>query len=144
MTLRANTAEARWREIHARLAAVRARVHAEATSAPERDAELLAARARELARPVSEPDPRERDAVVVVRRGAERFAAPATAVVELCRISCMALLPGAQPPVVAVGSHRGELLMIAGLGGGAAGPLAATEGSLVLVVRHQGATLGCS
>jgi purine-binding chemotaxis protein CheW len=95
-----------------RLRLLRERSDALAPRGPERDAAVLAERARLLARPVAAPDARDVADAIVVRLAKELYAIEASAVLEAVALSELAPLPGAIPPVFAVTVWRGDLLLL--------------------------------
>jgi purine-binding chemotaxis protein CheW len=95
-----------------RLRLLRERSDAAASRTSERDAAVLAERARLLARPAVAPDARDATEAIVVRLAKELYAIEASAVLEAVALSELAPLPGAQPPVFAVTVWRGDLLLL--------------------------------
>jgi purine-binding chemotaxis protein CheW len=98
-------------------------------TAPRSAADILARRARELARPLAPPAEAATLEAVVFRLGGERYAVESRHVIAVFRLGASTPLPGAAPPVVGLAAWRGELLALFDLRPGA-GPLP----SRVLVV----------
>jgi purine-binding chemotaxis protein CheW len=74
--------------------------------------QLLKDRARELARPAASPVASDTIEVVSFALGTEVCAVESRYVVEVCRLADLALLPGAEPPVLGVTAWRGRMLTI--------------------------------
>jgi hypothetical protein len=71
---------------------------------------VLAERARQLARPLPEPDRRGDHDVVVIEAGGERYAIDVACVERVCHIEGLTPLPGLRPPWRGLVAVRGELL----------------------------------
>lgn len=73
---------------------------------------VLETRARALARPLAEAPSPDAMAVVSVRLAREHYAFEAAHVLEVMPLAELTPLPGAEPPVFAVTTWRGELLLL--------------------------------
>jgi purine-binding chemotaxis protein CheW len=73
---------------------------------------VLAERARVLARPLAMPAGGERLEVVTLALAGERYAVESRHVVEVFKLRELALLPGAEPPVLGATAWRGGLLTV--------------------------------
>lgn len=74
--------------------------------------ELLAARARALARPPAREVDRDQLQLLTFSLGGERYAIELRHVVEVFRLSSLSLLPGAAAPTLGLAAWRGELLPV--------------------------------
>lgn len=95
-----------------RIEAVRERAGSTPGGDTGRDHEVLAERARSLARPAAAPPPADALAVVSVRIAKESYGIEASDVLEVMSLSAFARLPGAMPPLFAVTAWRGDLLLL--------------------------------
>ncbi len=131
-----------WTALRRRLAAAgRALAEREARS-EEQSRAILVERARELAK-VETPLPDDRVSMVLFRLAGERYAIEASCVREVFRLTDLAMLPGAEPPLVAVTVRRGDLLMVLDLRRGLGLPADALDDlRLVLVIERPGAAAG--
>jgi chemotaxis signal transduction protein len=86
-------------------------------TAPASAAELLAARARALARPAAADDGADADAlpVLVFQVGEERLAMPLAPIVAIARVGNLVPLPRAVRPVYGVSAWRGRPLTVLSL-----------------------------
>lgn len=131
-----------WSRLHERLERVRDLAASSEHRTPEAERAILAARAHALAQPLSSGGPVDATAMVLIRLGDERFALPADAVREVFRVTELALLPGAAPPLVAVTVHRGELLMLIDIRRPRIGVTPALEGASVVAIQAGGERSG--
>lgn len=74
--------------------------------------EILARRARELARPLAGEERRDERPVVRFTLGGERIAIEARWLLGVARLATLAPLPGAEPPLRGVTVWQGELLTV--------------------------------
>lgn len=123
----------RWAEIRRRIDAVG---EALATGSGTREAaEILAERARDLARTGPTPQGEPHLEAVVFTAGGERYAIESRFVLEVTRSGAFARLPDAWPPTLGLTVWRGELLPLqdaAALTGGAAPPAPKPEWIIVV------------
>jgi len=73
---------------------------------------VLEGRARVLARPLATPAREERFDVLTLALAGERYAVESCQVVEVFKLRDLALLPGAEPPVLGIAAWRGGLLTV--------------------------------
>jgi purine-binding chemotaxis protein CheW len=73
---------------------------------------VLARRARDLARPLAEESRRDGRLVVHFTLGGERLLLEARGLLGITKLTTLAALPGAEPPVRGVTVWRGELLTV--------------------------------
>ncbi|HJU91225.1 MAG TPA: chemotaxis protein CheW [Gemmatimonadaceae bacterium] len=111
-TGRRDTATVDWADIRRRLDDAREGLRDTVRVTPEQAREILNERARELAR-----SPRRRSVaaereVVLFALAEQRYALESRYVVEVARLQDIALLPGAEPPVIGVVGWRGRLLTV--------------------------------
>ncbi|HET6585061.1 MAG TPA: chemotaxis protein CheW [Nannocystaceae bacterium] len=111
-TERHATADATARTAAERLRLLRERAEASETRTAERDAAVLAERARLLAKPVAASSAADVVEAITLRLAKELYAIEASAVLEAVTLTELAPLPGAIPPVFAVTVWRGELLLL--------------------------------
>jgi chemotaxis signal transduction protein len=71
---------------------------------------VLAERARQLARPLEDPDRAAPEEVVVLEAGGERYAVDLTSVERVHPVEVVTPLPGLRPPWAGLVSLRGEML----------------------------------
>ncbi len=131
-----------WTALRSRLAAAgRALAESDVRSEQQVHA-VLAERARALAR-VEAPPADGRVPMVLFQLAGERYAIDASCVREVFRLTELALLPGAAPPLVAGPVRRGDLLMVLDLRRGLGLPADALDDlRLVLVLERPGAAVG--
>lgn len=99
-----------WAALRQRLdAATRATSAGDGTSDA---AQVLADRARRLAQPLAAPDPKETREIVSFRLARETYGIAADLVQEICRVTTLAPLPGAAPPIAGLTTWRGDLLLV--------------------------------
>jgi len=84
----------------------------EAPDAAAAERKVLAARARELAAPVSRAEDTAGRPFLVLRLGGNRYALAAGSVREVFRLAGLTPLPGAEPPVAGLTLWRGRLLTL--------------------------------
>lgn len=102
---------------------------------------ILQARARQLARRL-EPEARVPGVpCLTFALGAEVWAIELNAVLEVCRDVRLALLPGAQPPLTALTSWRGEVLQVVDVGA-LLGQSIRRAAQRLIIVGTRGAALG--
>ena len=108
------------RPLQERLDSVRAAGERAQTRSPEAAAELLAQRARDLARPAAEHEDNSEDVVtmIVVQIGDDHLAIPLSSIVAIARAGSVAALPRAVSPVHGVTAWRGRPLTVLSLGAG--------------------------
>lgn len=113
---RSERAPVDWAAVRARIAAVGRSLEAEDFVTPQQVRAVLEARARRLA---STPDrPREigdRLELILFDLAEESYGIESRFVLEVLRRAEVALLPGAEPPVVGLAGWRGELLPVVDL-----------------------------
>ena len=114
-------------------------------SAPAR--ELLAKRARQLARPLEDDQGIARDragmfSLLIVRLGDERVGLALDRITEVHRVSALTPIPGARLPVVGVAAWRGRVLTVLDIAPSRSGPIAITDSTRILVVGRQRAAFG--
>lgn len=104
-------------ELHERLAAVREASARDLLRTPAQATELLAARARALARPAATDDSSEADTLssLAFRVGDERIAIPLATIVAIARLGSLVPLPRAVRPVYGVTAWRGRPLTVLAL-----------------------------
>ena len=95
---------------------------------------VLEERARMLARPLATPACDERLDVVTLALAGERYAVESRHVLEVFKLRDLALLPGAEPPVLGIASWRGGLLTVLDLRPVLGLPAAALDGLGYVVV----------
>lgn len=78
----------------------------------DRTQDLLATRARALARPPARESVRDRLQLLTFSLGGEHYAIELRHVVEVFRLSSLSLLPGAAAPTLGLTAWRGELLPV--------------------------------
>lgn len=131
----------RWAELRRRLAAVSGPASTELSTDQEQT--LLEERARLLARPVERTRSGDRlEPYVQFRADEARYAVPAADVLEVVRVTELALLPGAEAPLVGVTAHRGDLLMVVDVRTAGVTGSMAEESHQVLVLQSGGARVG--
>lgn len=133
---------ARWLRLRERLDRVRAGLASAGERTPDEERAILVARARALAEPKHGSVPDDAEPMVVVRIGEERFAIPAADVGEAVRLSAVAVLPGAAPPLVAVTVHRGDLLMLLDIRRARGASVPSLEGAMAVVVQSGAGRVG--
>ena len=103
-----------WEAVRARLETIGG--DGRAVGAADDARAVLERRAKVLARPVDSAEPRgaRTDGLVFAIAG-ERYAIEAAALVAVFKLTELALLPGARPPVRGVAAWRGQLLTIVDL-----------------------------
>jgi purine-binding chemotaxis protein CheW len=112
------------------------------------DREILALRARQLARPFSDSmqDAQATDgdlsAFLVVRIGAERFGLALDHITEVYRVDAITPIPGAHSPVVGVIAWRGRVLTVLDIAQKRSTPLTITSDSRILVIGVRRALFG--
>lgn len=79
---------------------------------PEETRAVLEARARALALPPEATDDGEVLQLVVFEIASERYAIESRFVIEVVRDSDVAVIPGAEPPLVGLTARRGDLLSV--------------------------------
>lgn len=107
---------------------------------------VLLERARALARPLADDASawvgEAGEQHIVLRAAGERWAVPARSVMEVFRTTELAQLPGAEPPVVALAEHRGELLLVLDATGATPDDGIPDGAGLVLVLSEGDARAG--
>ena len=110
--------------------------------------DVLARRARELARPVEDVTTRiatgaNRTAgFLVIRIGSERIGVELDQITEVHRTSGLTPIPGARAPVVGVIAWRGRVLTVLDIAESRTGPVALTESTRILVLGQRRAAFG--
>lgn len=106
--------------------------------APDRDREVLAERARLLARPLAAPDAGARVPMAAFTLAREQYLVDARLVLAAFRLDDFTPLPGAEPPVVGLTAWRGIVLTLVDLRAAAGGSAAGLDDlSRVLVLGHE-------
>lgn len=100
-----------WGELRRRLEESTRRLE-QHSGASEQAAAVLRARARALASPPPPPPPGGMEEIVTFRLAGETFGVAAASVLEVCRLTQLAALPGAVPPAAGVTVWRGDLLIV--------------------------------
>ena len=101
-----------WEAVHRRLDAIGHALDSSGRPAAERAQRVLEERARVLARAPAEPGEADTIALVTFEVNGELAGVEATSVVEICRFTVVAVVPGARPPIYGVAGWRGELLTL--------------------------------
>jgi purine-binding chemotaxis protein CheW len=101
-----------WERIHGRLDAIGRALTGQVEAAPERARQLLEERARILARPAQPASTGDLVDAVLFELAGEMYALDARFVWEVFRLTALAPLPGAAPPLFAVTAWRGMVLSI--------------------------------
>ena len=104
--------------------------------------QLLAARARALARPTSSNAPAATTALLGFSLGGESWSLPARFVWEVFRLSQLAPLPGAEAPVAGLTTWRGSVLAVLDLCPLLGVPAARGETSHVVVIGEEHPAFG--
>lgn len=117
------------------------------TAPPADDRELLAERARRLARPETEAERHRRgleeaSALMVVRIGDERVGISLDHITEVHRSARLTPVPGARPPVAGVIAWRGRVLTILDIAVSRRGPIAIGESTRIIVIGRRRAAFG--
>jgi purine-binding chemotaxis protein CheW len=114
------------------------------TGADARD--LLARRARHLARPLAEREltASEGDAasLLVIRVGAERIGVPLDHIIEVHRSTSLTSIPGAALPVLGVIAWRGRVLTVLDIAHDRNGPSVLSDTTRILVLGQRRASFG--
>lgn len=101
-----------WADIRRRLDDAREGLRDTVRVTPEQARDILVERARELARSPLRKRADTTHEVVLFRVAGQRYAIESRYVVEVARLQDLALLPGAEPPVIGVVGWRGRLLTV--------------------------------
>lgn len=140
---RATQGPVRWEEVRHRMDALGSALEDGATLSAAKVREVLAARARTLARSADERAGDELIEVVTFALATERYAIESRYVVEVFRLADLALLPGSDAPALGVAAWRGGLLTVLDLRPLLGIPVAAlSDLGRVVVLGEAGATFG--
>ena len=114
------------------------------TGAEARD--LLARRARQLARPLSEGEATgsggDTTSLLVIRVGSERIGVALDHIIEVHRSMSLTPIPGAAPPILGVIAWRGRVLTVLDIAHDRNGPIALSDATRVLVLGQRRASFG--
>lgn len=101
-----------WDEIRRRVEDAGRAISGRESPSAEQVRELLEERARTLARPLAPDSTEEMVEVITFTVSGEAYAIESRYVVEIFRLEHLAVLPGAEPPLMGVTAWRGELLTV--------------------------------
>ena len=99
-------------DVRRRVEALRTSLPDEETLSPAAVQEMLASRARALARSTTIESQGDAIEVVTFALATERYAVESRFVMEVCQLTDLALLPGAAAPAIGVTAWRGGLLTV--------------------------------
>ena len=110
--------------------------------------DVLAQRARQLARPLSEGESSVSFAagngtsLLVIKVGSERIGIALDHIIEVHRTAALTPIPGAGPPVLGVIAWRGRVLTVLDIAHDRTGPVAISDTTRILVLGQRRGSFG--